>query len=216
MQVVPRRPLGSWQEWLLLFLGLIALILFLCMLPRLAGWFAALKASCRLLQLHIPLYLLLLLGLLLIILGLLGPLRRYLSARSDRQRARAIGASGGLLQVILAWNDRNDLDLHIICPDGGRIYYGAPEHPDGARLDHDANAASAPITNRPVESVVWHRSAMPGLYRIIVDPYLMRASQTSSFRVTVLHNGRVILRDKGIARKDQRFQSEFKFLIPYS
>lgn len=211
-----KRPLGPWLGWVLLLCGLIALVWGLWHLPYLAGWFSTFSLPCRKPYLTLPWLLLALLGLVLLLLGAGWPLRRFFTEYSDRRRARLIGASGGLLQVILVWNDRNDLDLHIVCPDRGRIYYGAPEHVDGARLDHDANAAHSPITTRPVESVVWHNRAQPGLYSVSVDPYVMRARKASAFRVTVIHNGRVILYRRGIARENQRFGSTFDFVIPNS
>lgn len=210
---VPKRPLGPWQEWVLLLLALAALFCFLYFLPRLAKWFAALNLSCRMPHINWPLWVLLLLGFILLGLAIFWPLKKYLTTQAALRRARAHGTTGGLLQVILTWNDQNDLDLHVICPDGGRIYYGAPLHQDGARLEHDANAANGTITNCPAESVVWHNTAQPGLYGIMVDPHTMRTGKSSAFRITVLYKGRVIKCASGRAYANQEYGPEFQFVI---
>ena len=48
------------------------------------------------------------------------------SRPDDLERARMRGSHHGKLQIILAWDDRNDLDLHVFCPDNEQVFFGNP------------------------------------------------------------------------------------------
>ncbi|UPY38943.1 hypothetical protein [Sediminicoccus sp. KRV36] len=109
----------------------------------------------------------------------------------DAERAREEGARTGRIQVILGWDDVNDLDLSIICPDGqSRIFYGRRQA-CGGTLDVDRNAGGSP-TNRPVENIVFERDPPPGTYRIVVTHYGTHAGgpRVSPWRVTLRREGR--------------------------
>jgi hypothetical protein len=123
----------------------------------------------------------------------------------DTQRAQARGAQRGKLQIILAWDDRNDLDLHVACPDDREIIYYDRRTACGGTLDVDANGDERLATATPVESVFFPDPA-PGRYRVIVDPYAMRVSQTSLFRVTVKREGQPDQVFNGTAVNGQRNQ----------
>jgi len=108
----------------------------------------------------------------------------------DAERARQEGARTGRIQVILGWDDQNDLDLSIICPDGqSRIFFGQTTA-CGGTLDVDRNAGGAP-TNRPVENIVFERDPRPGTYRIVVTHYTTQegAPRVSPWRVTLRRDG---------------------------
>ncbi|WP_144300308.1 hypothetical protein [Elioraea rosea] len=126
------------------------------------------------------------------------PVRRQAEAppppprNEDAERARREGGREGQVQVILAWDDRNDLDLAIVCPDGQRIYF-ENRRACGAELDVDMNVEGGPraVSNRPVENVTWPSTPANGRYRIEVTNY-SRASggpATSPFRVTIRRPG---------------------------
>jgi hypothetical protein len=110
----------------------------------------------------------------------------------DAERARREGGREGQVQVILAWDDRNDLDLAIICPDGSRIYF-ENRRACGAELDVDMNVEGGPraISNRPVENVTWPSAPPSGRYRIEVTNYSRNPGgpATSPFRVTIRRPG---------------------------
>jgi hypothetical protein len=110
----------------------------------------------------------------------------------DVARARDQGARSGRLQIILAWDDTNDLDLYVQCPGGGEINYSTRQACEG-ELDTDANAGM-PVTPRPVENVVFGRAPASGSYRVLVHhfPRSVGAAgpQVSGFRVTILQEGR--------------------------
>jgi hypothetical protein len=109
------------------------------------------------------------------------------AAPVDAGRALSQGAQSGRLQVILAWDDRNDLDLHVICPDGTELFFDA-RRACGGVLDVDANARADDATVTPVENAFWV-DPRPGAYGIVVVPYKMRDRGSSTFRITVRQTG---------------------------
>jgi hypothetical protein len=104
----------------------------------------------------------------------------------DQQRALQRGAANGKLQIILAWDDRNDLDLHVRC-DNEELYYNR-RNACGGTLDVDANSNAATATTTPVENASW-ANPPPGHYDVIVGAYDMAAAASSPFRVTILQDG---------------------------
>ena len=109
--------------------------------------------------------------------------------QEDADRARREGARSGRVQIILAWDDRNDLDLVMICPNGERVFFGS-RRGCGAELDVDRNAGD--LTATPVENIVFAAEPAPGRYRIIVWHFQNNppAPASSPYRVTVKREGR--------------------------
>ena len=111
--------------------------------------------------------------------------------QEDADRARREGARSGRVQIILAWDDRNDLDLVMICPNGERLYF---DHRQacGAVLDVDRNAGNSALSPAPVENIVFAAEPAPGRYRIIVWHFQNNppAPASSPYRVTVKREGR--------------------------
>ena len=100
----------------------------------------------------------------------------------DRRVDREGGQSGNV-QITLIWNNVNDLDLWVTCPNGQRIYYGSMQGCGGV-LDIDANAGRT--GNSPVENVTWPNGAPPGRYRIEIDHYANRGGpDPTPYRVRV-------------------------------
>ncbi len=85
------------------------------------------------------------------------------------ERVEREGGSVGEVQISLAWEDRNDLDLHVYAPSGERIYFNNRKSACGGLLDVDMNAR--PTSSTPVENVVWKEGAPPGTYRVGVHFY---------------------------------------------
>ncbi|MFN6253103.1 MAG: hypothetical protein ACK4Y5_13625 [Acetobacteraceae bacterium] len=111
--------------------------------------------------------------------------------QEDAERARREGARSGRVQIILAWDDRNDLDLMMICPNGERLYFDRRQA-CGAELDVDRNAGNSALTPTPVENIVFAAEPAPGRYRIIVWHFQNNppAPTSSPYRVTVKREGR--------------------------
>ena len=111
--------------------------------------------------------------------------------QEDAERARREGARSGRVQIILAWDDRNDLDLMMICPNGERLFFDN-RRACGAELDVDRNAGNSALTPTPVENIVFAAEPAPGRYRIIVWHFQNNppAPSSSPYRVTVKREGR--------------------------
>jgi hypothetical protein len=111
--------------------------------------------------------------------------------QEDAERARREGARSGRVQIILAWDDRNDLDLVMICPNGERLYFDH-RRACGAELDVDRNAGNSALSPTPVENIVFAAEPAPGRYRIIVWHFQNNppAPASSPYRVTVKREGR--------------------------
>ena len=85
------------------------------------------------------------------------------------ERLEREGGASGEVQISLAWDDYNDLDLHLFCPSGERIYFNNKKSECGGHLDVDMNVR--PVSNTPVENVVWAGNAPLGTYKVGVHFY---------------------------------------------
>jgi len=96
-------------------------------------------------------------------------------ANIDAEIKDRVTRAGGLyegvdLRASLVWNNRNDLDLHVMTPANEHLYYGAKQASCGGWLDVDMNVRGE--TTKPVENVRWAKgAARPGHYRIFVRNY---------------------------------------------
>jgi len=110
----------------------------------------------------------------------------------DERLEREGGASGDV-QISLAWDDYNDLDLHVFCPSGERIYFNNKISECGGDLDVDMNVR--PVSNTPVENVVWKENAPLGAYKVGVHFYKhhkkRRTKRAGPFRLRVITHGKV-------------------------
>ncbi|ARN81128.1 hypothetical protein [Methylocystis bryophila] len=71
----------------------------------------------------------------------------------------------GRLDITLAWDGREDLDLHVRCGEGHLFF--KQRNACGGVLDHDANVRE-PVLDRPVEHATWESDPPPGLYKVSV------------------------------------------------
>lgn len=104
------------------------------------------------------------------------------------ERLMREGGKSGAVQVTLSWDDYNDLDLHLFCPDGERIYFNNKISECGGILDVDMNVK--PVSNNPVENIVWENIPAPGKYKVGVHFYKhyrkKRSKKTCKFRLRVV------------------------------
>ena len=104
------------------------------------------------------------------------------------ERLEREGGKSGAVQVTLSWDDYNDLDLHLFCPDGERIYFNNKTSNCGGVLDVDMNVK--PVSNNPVENIVWENIPNPGKYKVGVHFYKhfrkKRSKKTCQFRLRVV------------------------------
>jgi hypothetical protein len=121
------------------------------------------------------------------------------SRDETKKRADAAGLQRGRLDVTLAWNGREDLDLHVYCP-GGHLYYGQKSACGGV-LDQDRNASLANAEEHPVEHATWEQEPPAGMYRIVVN-YLTHGLPLRPVPFTVLvRNGDQERSYPGVAEK---------------
>ncbi|MAU75051.1 MAG: YfaP family protein [Candidatus Poseidoniaceae archaeon] len=103
------------------------------------------------------------------------------------------GGKSGSVQVSLAWDDYNDLDLHLFCPSGERIYFNNRNSECGGELDVDMNVK--PVSKTPVENVVWTSNPPKGAYKVGVHFYKhhrkRKTKKSCKFRVRVSLYGKI-------------------------
>ena len=114
------------------------------------------------------------------------------------RRLRVAGAMTGDVQVSIAWNDVNDIDVHVLVePFGGGqpslVCWTSRVGLCGGMLDVDANVHPAAATNRPVENIFWRKGAAPfGRYTVAVHHYHPWSGVgRSEVEVAVLVDGQV-------------------------
>ena len=95
------------------------------------------------------------------------------------------GAQRGDITISLMWDSYDDLDLHVIAPDGSEIYYNNPTA-CGGELDVDANANDERKAD-PVENI-YFSEPISGEYWVYVYNYTDRTENSATnylVRVTV-------------------------------
>lgn len=109
------------------------------------------------------------------------------------ERLAREGGKSGVVQISLAWDDYNDLDMHVFCPSGERIYFNNRKSACGGELDVDMNVR--PKSKKPIENVVWTEFAPDGEYKIGVHFYRhhrkRRTKKTCKFRLRIVTYGQV-------------------------
>lgn len=111
---------------------------------------------------------------------------------SIKERVKSAGGKvDGVLRVSLSWHNHDDLDLHLIEPDGYEIMFRNKQivSPSGGMLDIDCNAGT-PTTREPVENIYW--SSLPkreGNYKVVVNQWAKREYDKQGFEVEIEFDG---------------------------
>jgi len=115
-------------------------------------------------------------------------------ADSIKERVKQAGGNvTGDLCCRLSWSNLDDLDLHMVEPNGGYIYFGCKKsHYTGGQLDVDMNAGTG-RTRTPVENIFYKSKAKmtEGDYRLHVNNYQQRESIDVGFDVEMDFMGTV-------------------------
>ena len=95
----------------------------------------------------------------------------------------------GDIQVNVSWDVDNDIDLHVVDPNGFEVYWGDDTSPQGGILDLDSNPACS-IDGIRNENIVWPTSKAPrGTYTIRVDNFENCGDTATNYVVTVQKAG---------------------------
>jgi hypothetical protein len=99
-------------------------------------------------------------------------------------RLRREGGKTGDVRVSLIWNNRNDLDLHVVPPSGEELYYAHKQSRCGGELDVDMNVRGD--STKPVENIYWPAGGAPrGKYRVYVQNYSYHEASGQAYDYTV-------------------------------
>ncbi|WP_353645709.1 hypothetical protein [Mesorhizobium sp. WSM2239] len=109
------------------------------------------------------------------------------AADSIKQRVKRAGGNvDANLRVSLAWTNYDDLDLHVIEPNGTHIYYGNRL----GKLDVDMNAGGG-SSREPVENIVWNDRLQNGRYHVSVNNFCKRETIDVGFTLEVEFRGAI-------------------------
>jgi hypothetical protein len=79
--------------------------------------------------------------------------------------------SSGDVQVLLSWNNYNDLDLICTDPNGESIFFRNPRVSSGGELEIDMNV-EYPDSKTPIENIFWEPGSAPnGTYNVYLQYY---------------------------------------------
>jgi hypothetical protein len=115
------------------------------------------------------------------------------SAHSTIQVTK-IEAGTGRLQVSCSWDKLNDVDLHLVEPNGAEIYYGDDYSENGGELDVDSNA-DCYLDYINNENITYDDEAIieSGKYTVRVDFYsTCSITANTNFIVTTRYRGQII------------------------
>ena len=137
-------------------------------------------------------------------------------ADSIKQRVKAAGGNvTGDLCCRLAWYNFDDLDFHMIEPDGYEIYFGNRRRnsPSYGQLDVDMNGCDGKNSREPVENIVYaNKDRMKeGVYRLMVNQYSQRESIDVGFEVEMDFMGTVYHFTQSTAARGKTLVVEFRF-----
>lgn len=108
---------------------------------------------------------------------------------SIKERVKAAGGKvEGALRISLAWNNPDDLDLHMRTPRGEHLYFGN-RRAGGAYLDLDMNGMDKHDDLNPVENIIFERESQieEGIYKVWVNQYNVRSRDRIGFTLELEH-----------------------------
>lgn len=116
----------------------------------------------------------------------------YYHSGVDAEIRRRVESAGGRyedneIRCSLLWNTYSDLDIHVIAPNDGHIYFGNKQGRYGY-LDVDMNVS--PTTLEPVENIRW-KQALDGNYQFYVRNYNDRNCGHNPYKVELEVAGKI-------------------------
>lgn len=113
--------------------------------------------------------------------------------------------SSGDVQILLSWDNYNDLDLICTDPFGEMIFYRNTTSKSGGELEIDMNV-EYPDSKNPIENIFWKpNSAPPGTYNIYLQYYKKQEPNLdeTSYKIQVKY-GDEKKEFKGVIKKEDK------------
>lgn len=114
-------------------------------------------------------------------------------ADSFKEKVKAAGGTvEGFLRCSLHWFNYDDLDIHVVEPNGNQIYYGHYQGYTGGVLDVDMNAGSGKSRDA-VENIIWRDSSKlrSGTYKLFIQNFNRRESIDTGFECEIEFGGEI-------------------------
>ncbi len=99
--------------------------------------------------------------------------------------------SSGDVQVLLSWNNYNDLDLICTDPNGHSVFYKNRRVPSGGQLEIDMNV-EYPDRQNPIENIYWPSGGAPnGTYHVYLLYFKQHINiKDTPYKITVKYGGK--------------------------
>lgn len=113
---------------------------------------------------------------------------------ASNQNVNITEAGNGMLQISLSFNNEKDVDLHVLEPQGGHIYYSNRRSENGGYLDIDSNAGCN-IDGVNNENVFYSTEARIELGEYKVYPLMYKNCDptiATDYTISVFFNGRLL------------------------
>lgn len=126
---------------------------------------------------------------------------------------KAGGKVNAVMRTSLAWFNNDDLDIHVIEPNGNKIFYVRKENSQtSGELDIDMHM-SPPFSKQPVENIIWtnKKKMLPGRYKVIVHNYAKRQSINFGFIVEFEYDNVIRKYTYDIPLQDKQFIDVVEF-----
>jgi RNA polymerase-binding transcription factor DksA len=121
--------------------------------------------------------------------------------------------SSGDVQILLNWDNINDLDLICMDPNGDVVWFRNKSVPSGGNLEIDMNAGKTK-SNNPIENIYWPTGGAPeGNYRVAISYYKQHASQDETkYKATIKYGDSTKIINGTIKSVDKN-KSIFEFTL---
>jgi subtilisin family serine protease len=101
--------------------------------------------------------------------------------------------STGDVQILLNWNNYNDLDLACVDPSGNTVWYKNKRVPSGGFLEIDMNV-EANGSKTPIENIYWEQGKAPnGVYEVYLYYYKQHEPDLNEteYKITAKYGGKI-------------------------
>lgn len=136
-------------------------------------------------------------------------------ADSFKEKVKAAGGRiEGVLRCSLHWFNYDDLDIHVVEPNGNEIYFGNKRSATSGELDIDMNAGSGKSRDA-IENIIWTDPSRmrEGIYKLRVNNFAKRESIDVGFECEIECNGEIFHfnYDKAVPNKSTILVARFQW-----